>query len=63
MDKDYTKKLLLEGLDCASCADKIETQVSALPQVNQVIMNFMMKTLIIEFKKDAGIIKDRKSVV
>lgn len=56
MDKEeYIKKLTLEGLDCASCADKIETQVSQLPQVKQAIMNFMMKTLTIEFKQDAHI--------
>lgn len=24
MERDYTKKLILEGLDCANCADKIE---------------------------------------
>ncbi len=55
MNKEYTKKLILEGLDCASCADKIETQVSALPQVRQAIMNFMMKTLTIEFQEEAHI--------
>lgn len=55
MNKEYTKELVLEGLDCASCADKIETQVLALPDVKLSIMNFMMKTLTIEFKEDAHI--------
>lgn len=55
MDKSYTKKLILEGLDCASCADKIETQVLALPQVKLAIVNFMMKSLTIEFQEDTHI--------
>ena len=55
MDENYTKKVMLEGLDCASCADKIETKVSELPQVKRAIVNFMMKTLTIEFEKDTQI--------
>ena len=53
MDKNKTKQLILEGLDCASCADKIQSQTAALPQVKEAMMNFMMKTLTIEFSEEA----------
>jgi len=41
------KELILEGLDCANCAAKIEDEVNALDGVN-VYMNFMNKTMTLE---------------
>lgn len=40
-----THKWILEGLDCAHCASKIEHAVSTLQDVNNVELNFMQKTL------------------
>lgn len=51
MSKENIKVLILEQLDCASCADKIETKVSQLPQVELATINFVMKTLTIKFKE------------
>jgi len=55
MHKDDRKEFILEGLDCANCADKIETKVLALPGVKLAMVNFMMKTLTIEFQQNTNI--------
>ena len=41
------KELILEGLDCANCAAKIEDEVNAIDGVN-AYMNFMNKTMTLE---------------
>lgn len=47
------KKIMkLEGLCCANCASKIETEVSKLPGVNQVTLSFMTQRLTIEAEDD-----------
>lgn len=38
----------LDGLDCAHCASKIETQVAALTGVTSVTVNFMTTKMVIE---------------
>lgn len=48
-----TKKLLLSGLDCAHCASKIEAKVQELDGVDQAHLNFIEKTLTIQFKDQA----------
>ena len=40
-------QLLLKGLACANCANKIENKVQALPQVKEAIVNFSLSTIII----------------
>lgn len=64
---DYNKRqFILEGLDCASCADKIEIKVKQLPDVGEVTVNFVLKTLTVEIKdKDYidGLIKQIKETV
>ena len=57
MSKKYTRVLKLEGLDCASCADKIETSISKLDYIQEATVNFVMKTLTIEFKENVNIDK------
>jgi Zn2+/Cd2+-exporting ATPase len=59
-------KLILSGLDCANCANKIETKVNNLDGINEAILNFATSTLIIELngtieREDA--IKEIKSIV
>lgn len=40
-------KLLLKGLVCANCTNKIENKVGSLPEVREAIVNFATSTLII----------------
>ncbi len=46
--KRVKKEFLLEGLDCANCASKIEDRIGKLNGVLAVSMNFTTKTLAIE---------------
>lgn len=52
---DYSQRInrefTLEGLDCASCAMKIETSVKGLPGVSSCSVNFVTKTLTLETAK------------
>lgn len=36
---------IIEGLDCANCAAKVEAAIAALPEVSQAQLNFMQKKL------------------
>lgn len=47
MTAKQKKELILEGLECANCASKIETEVNRISGVTAT-MNFMTKTLSIE---------------
>jgi len=51
------KELILEGLDCANCAMKIEAQVGKLESVFSASMNFATKTLTIQ-TNDGGNIEN-----
>ncbi|WP_040948786.1 heavy metal translocating P-type ATPase [Gorillibacterium massiliense] len=42
------KEYLLEGLDCANCAMKIEQGVKKIPGVSECSVNFMTKTLMVK---------------
>lgn len=42
------KKFILEGLDCANCAAKIEREISELNGVDSASVNLMTTKLIIE---------------
>ncbi|GAB6181212.1 hypothetical protein JCM14036_25310 [Desulfotomaculum defluvii] len=42
------KKFLLEGLDCANCAAKMEKSISQLEGVKEATVNFMTRKLVIE---------------
>lgn len=60
------KELLLEGLDCANCAAKIEQKVNNLNSVNTATVNFMTKTLTIETELSAKvdeIIRDATDII
>lgn len=49
------KELIVDGLDCAHCASKIESKVNELNEIEKVTMNFMNKTLTIEIKSDNNV--------
>ncbi len=59
-------ELILEGLDCAGCAVKIEARVKEISGVDNAIMNFVTKTLAIHMgdvdKADEIIIETRSIV-
>lgn len=60
------KELLLEGLDCANCAAKIEERVNGLDSVSVATVNFMTKTLTIETELTAKvdeIIRDATNII
>ena len=59
------KKFILEGLDCANCATKIENDISKLDGVECASINLMTTKLIIEAhdEKMQGIIETAKKIV
>ncbi|KMT22490.1 heavy metal translocating P-type ATPase [Clostridium cylindrosporum] len=46
--KPAKNTFILEGLGCANCASKMETQIKSLPGVNSASIDFVSKRLIIE---------------
>jgi len=50
MAAENTKALLLEGLDCANCAAKIEQLVNSLGGVKSATLNIITRTLLVELK-------------
>lgn len=63
--KAIRKELVLEGLDCASCAAKIENNVKTINGVEACSVNFVTKTLTmetIEAKNDAIIIEAKQLI-
>lgn len=46
---DNNRELLLEGLNCANCASKIEAKVNSINNVSNASLNFVNKTLKVEF--------------
>ena len=57
-------KIMLEGLDCAHCASKIETQVNKLEYIHEASLNFINKSLTVEHTGDDNkVFEAIKSVV
>lgn len=59
-------KLILEGLDCANCANKIEARVDSLEPVVEANMNFSVSKLSIKFRENVKkeiIINEVKKIV
>lgn len=63
--KAVRKELVLEGLDCASCAAKIENNVKRINGVEACSVNFVTKTLIMETAstKNESIIDEAKQLI
>lgn len=51
MGNAVRKELVLEGLDCANCASKIETEVNKISGVDSANLNFTTKILTVEMEK------------
>lgn len=47
-----TYKLILDGLDCANCAMKIENNVKSMEGIENATVNFSNKTMTVESNKD-----------
>ena len=59
-------RLILNGLDCANCANKIETKVNKIKGVKEATVNFSTTLLIAEIKEESlkdEIINEIKSIV
>lgn len=50
---EYKKELILEGLDCANCAAKIEAKVNEIDEVKSASVNFVTKKLSLELEKNS----------
>jgi len=46
-------RLVLNGLDCANCANKIETKVNKINGVKEATVNFSTTLLIAEIKEES----------
>ena len=59
------KKFILEGLDCANCAAKIERAINDLDGVKEATVNFMTQKLIIESEdeKMSEIVQEAEKIV
>ncbi len=59
------KKFILEGLDCANCAAKIERAINELVGVREATVNFMTQKLIIESEdeKMSEIVQEAEKIV
>ena len=59
------KKFILEGLDCANCAAKMEKAINELDGVKEATVNFMTQKLVIEGEdeKMPKIIEEAEKVV
>lgn len=59
------KKFILEGLDCANCAAKMEKAINELDGVKEATVNFMTTKLVIdgEDEKMSTIISEAEKIV
>ncbi|MGF9964804.1 heavy metal translocating P-type ATPase [Bacillus rhizoplanae] len=59
------RKLVLEGLDCANCAMKIEKGVGELEGVSSCSVNFVTKTMTVETakQKEEHVVMEAKQIV
>ena len=52
------KKILVEGMHCASCASNVERSLKKLPGIDSVSVSMMTKKAIVEFSDDSKISED-----
>jgi cation transport ATPase len=59
------KTYILEDLDCANCASKMENAINELASVNKATVTFMTKKLVIEADDDKmeQVIKDATKII
>jgi cation transport ATPase len=59
------KRFIIEGLDCASCASKMEVAINKLDGVKEASVNFMTQRLVIEVDEDkmSSIIEEAEKII
>lgn len=59
------KIFILEDLDCAHCAGKIEEEIKALPTVTKAALTFVTRKLVVEADEDSmgAIVANVKKIV
>ncbi|MDI9508869.1 MAG: heavy metal transporter [Clostridiales bacterium] len=59
------KRFIIEGLDCASCASKMEVAINKLDGVKEASVNFMTQRLVIEADEDkmSSIIEEAEKII
>ena len=60
------REFILEGLGCANCANKIEAQCKKIDGVLEVNINFISKSLVIQFQSEdkiPEILEEAKKIV
>ncbi|OBR90329.1 cadmium, zinc and cobalt-transporting ATPase [Clostridium ragsdalei P11] len=67
LKNNYIKKeFILEGLDCAHCAAKIENKINEMPEIKNASVDFLSKKLKFELydgKKFNNVVENIKSIV
>ena len=56
-------KFLLQNLDCANCAKKIEDKIASKPEYKEVVVNFSTLTLSFKTDKEKDVEEDIKKIV
>ena len=56
-------KFLLQNLDCANCAKKIEDKIASKSEYKEVVVNFSTLTLSFKTDKEKGVEEDIKKIV
>jgi Cu+-exporting ATPase len=49
------KKILIEGMDCASCASNVERSLKKIPGIESAMVSVITKKAIVEFSDNANI--------
>lgn len=60
------KTYMLEDLDCANCAAKMEKSIQQIEGINEASVNFMTQKMVLNFEEDAdidGIMKQVKKAI
>ncbi len=57
MDTIIKREFILQGLGCANCANKIETQCKKIDGVIDANINFISKNLVIQFQSEEKVLK------
>ena len=56
------KQYILQGLDCANCAQKIENQTKRLPYIQTATVNFAQCKLTVEYKEEEDVTNREKEL-
>ena len=55
-------KVILEGLDCANCANKIEIYVKKIPGLSNVSVDFVNRKLSFDYDEDVNLVSTMENI-